>query len=75
MSGVELANRLVGKHPDLKVLLMSGHAEEFVFPNHGTHSNHSLLLKPFGKEELLAKVGELLPVKSQISGVGVGIQL
>jgi PAS domain S-box-containing protein len=75
MSGVELANRLVGKHPDLKVLLMSGHAEEFVFPNHGTHSNHSLLLKPFGKEELLAKVGELLPVKSQSSGVGVGIQL
>jgi two-component system cell cycle sensor histidine kinase/response regulator CckA len=61
MSGVELANRLVQKHPGHKVLLMSGHAEEVVFPNQGMTANYSLLLKPFGKEELLTRVGELLP--------------
>jgi CheY-like chemotaxis protein len=66
MSGVELANRLVGKCPGLKVLLMSGHAEEFVFPNDGITTNHSLLLKPFGKEEILTKVGELLPISPRV---------
>jgi CheY-like chemotaxis protein len=66
MSGVELANRLISKNPDLKVLLMSGHAEEFVFPNNGTTANHFLLLKPFGKEEILAKVGELLPISPRV---------
>jgi two-component system, cell cycle sensor histidine kinase and response regulator CckA len=61
MSGVELANRLTTKHPDLKVLLMSGHAAEVVFPNQGINPNRSLLLKPFGKEDLLNKVRELIP--------------
>jgi nitrogen-specific signal transduction histidine kinase/CheY-like chemotaxis protein len=61
MSGVELANRLTIKQPDLKVLLMSGHAEEFVFPDQGVGATHSLLLKPFAKEDLLSKVHELIP--------------
>jgi YesN/AraC family two-component response regulator len=61
MSGVELANRLTSKHPDLKVLLMSGHAEEVVFPDQGVSANRSLLLKPFAKEDLLNKVRELIP--------------
>ena len=65
MSGVELANRLLSRYPDLKVLLMSGHAEEFVFPNHGT-TNHSLLLKPFSKEKILKRVGELLPISPRV---------
>ena len=61
MSGVELANRLTIKQPDLKVLLMSGHAEEFVFPDQGMGAARSLLLKPFAKEDLLSKVHELIP--------------
>jgi two-component system, cell cycle sensor histidine kinase and response regulator CckA len=61
ITGVELANRMANKQPDLKVLLMSGHAEEVVFSNQGVNADRALLLKPFGKEELLAKVRELLP--------------
>ena len=60
MSGVDLANRLTTQHPGLAVLLMSGHAEEVVFPNQEVNSNRSLLLKPFSQEELLTKVRELL---------------
>jgi len=60
ISGVELANRLTSKQPDLKVLLMSGHAQEFVFPDQDGRVNHSLLLKPFAKEDLLNKVCELI---------------
>jgi two-component system, cell cycle sensor histidine kinase and response regulator CckA len=60
MSGVELSSRLTSKHPDLMVLLMSGHAEEVVFSNQEVNANRSLLLKPFSKEELLTRVRELL---------------
>jgi len=60
ISGVELANRLTSKQPDLKVLLMSGHAQEFVFPDQDGRVNHSLLLKPFAKVDLLNKVCELI---------------
>ncbi len=60
ISGVELANRLTSKQPNLKVLLMSGHAQEFVFPDQDGRVNHSLLLKPFAKEDLLNKVCELI---------------
>lgn len=60
MSGVDLANRLTTKHPDLPILLMSGHAEEVVFSNQEVNANRSLLLKPFSKEELLTRVRELL---------------
>jgi two-component system cell cycle sensor histidine kinase/response regulator CckA len=61
MSGVELANRLTGQHSELKVLLMSGYTEEVLFPNQEAREDRSLLQKPFGKDELLNKVRELLP--------------
>lgn len=60
MTGVELANRLISQHSELKVLLMSGYTEEVLFPDQ-EDSSRSLLLKPFGQDELLNKVRELLP--------------
>ncbi|MEA2435434.1 MAG: two-component system, cell cycle sensor histidine kinase and response regulator CckA [Actinomycetota bacterium] len=60
MSGVELANHLVSRRPTLKVLLMSGYAEEVLFPDQEPSGSRPLLLKPFGKEDLLTKVRELL---------------
>ena len=60
MSGVDLANHLTGRQSDLKVLMMSGYAEEVLFSDQEAHGNRSLMLKPFGKEELLTRVRELL---------------
>ena len=60
MSGVELADRLTSQHSELKVLLMSGYTEEVLFPDQ-EDGNRALLLKPFGQDELLNKVRELLP--------------
>ena len=57
MSGVELADRAVSARSGLRVLLMSGYAEEVVAPDAKTdRTTYQLLSKPFDKKVLLAEV-------------------
>ena len=56
MSGVELADRLTRVRSGLRVLLMSGYAEDVVVPHVKTDRIYRLLSKPFDKESLLAEV-------------------
>jgi CheY-like chemotaxis protein len=62
MGGYELADRLLQKNPDLKVLFISGYENEnkpkelslFTPPNH-----FDFLQKPFSHEELLKRLSQL----------------
>jgi CheY-like chemotaxis protein len=59
MSGRELAKRIIHLHPDAKVLLMSGYAEQ---PAEDGDAGplHAFLSKPFTSAQLTTKVGEAL---------------
>jgi signal transduction histidine kinase len=59
MGGDVLMNRLAMQHPNIPVLVMSGHAEDDSKANIRNLSGR-LLKKPFGPPQLLAKVREAL---------------
>ena len=60
MSGCELARQLILSRPDLKVLFISGHAED-VISRHGVLVPEvNFLQKPFPAENLMRKVRELI---------------
>jgi PAS domain S-box-containing protein len=56
-NGVEFGKRLQDAHPDLPVVYMTGYAEPGLVPR---GSNMSVLKKPFGLDELLHSVEDLL---------------
>ena len=60
MHGLELVDRALATTPDLRVLLMTGHALELTTQLGGRESHLPLLLKPFSAEQLLAKVRDAL---------------
>jgi len=51
LSGPRLANRIKRERPDIKVLLMSGYAED-VRSKEGSWPDYELLCKPFHKDDL-----------------------
>lgn len=55
MRGTELARRLIERHPQLRVLYMSGYSEEKVPPD-AAH----FIPKPFRREALIRKIREVL---------------
>ncbi|WP_187426813.1 ATP-binding response regulator [Geothermobacter ehrlichii] len=59
MTGPELAGRLVADHPGLKVILMSGYADQEVFEQMAV-AYDELLLKPFTRERLLRQIRAVL---------------
>ena len=60
LNGRELADRLTGLRPLMKVLYMSGYTDD-VIAQHGALDDHArLLAKPFGTMDLLRKVREVL---------------
>jgi FixJ family two-component response regulator len=60
MSGKELAERLISRHPDLRVLYTSGYTNE-VIAHHGIlEDNTAFLQKPFTPKSLAQKVQEVL---------------
>ena len=63
MSGPEVAQRLHGSRPDLKILFMSGFSTEVVVV-HGLHTGDPLLVKPFSLDTLGRKVHEILDYRS-----------
>ncbi|MDH3255394.1 MAG: response regulator [Acidobacteriota bacterium] len=60
MNGVELAERLTARRPDLKVLLLSGYAERAIIEDKLADPRTPFLGKPFKVADLLAKVREVL---------------
>jgi PAS domain S-box-containing protein len=60
MNGKELSERLKGLRPDLKVLFMSGYTADVIAHRGVLESGLSFLHKPFGPDELAAKVREVL---------------
>ena len=60
MSGVELADRLARERPDVRILFMTGYAEEGVV-NEGIPGKHRECIgKPFTQEQITARVRNIL---------------
>ena len=60
MSGGELARTLRARHPSIRILLMSGYAEDVIEREVGSAGSMRLLPKPFSVKTLAAVVRELL---------------
>jgi CheY-like chemotaxis protein len=59
MTGVELATRLGGRHPGLRVLFMSGYTDAHLAAR-GQPIDADLIRKPFNASALASKVAEML---------------
>ena len=64
MLGTDLARELQGRHPDLRVLFMSGHAQAVIGSATPLPPGAKLLQKPFMEAELLSKLSEVLSAPS-----------
>jgi two-component system, cell cycle sensor histidine kinase and response regulator CckA len=60
INGRVLAERLAPRHPDMKVLYMSGYTDAFIAGHGVLEAGTHLLHKPFTEEALMRKVRELL---------------
>jgi PAS domain S-box-containing protein len=60
VNGRELARQIVQLHPQIKVLLTSGYAEEFIEPGKMVDSEVSFLQKPFTPDILSGKICQIL---------------
>ena len=64
MNGGQLAKRLTGTRPAMKVVFMSGHPPDVVLHHGVLDAGFVLIAKPFTASGLLAKVGEVLDAAS-----------
>ncbi len=62
MGGGELAQRMKGVRPDLKVLYVSGYSDDQVVGEDASHAGSAFLQKPFAPDTLLRKLREMLDV-------------
>ena len=63
LSGREVATHLRLSNPKLKVLYMSGYADDVISPGDILSSGASLIRKPFGPQQLAAEVRAVLGVR------------
>ena len=63
-TGVDLARRLTGLHPEMKVVLMSGYTDDALASREADRTTADAFLeKPFATQDLLRVLRELLSVK------------
>ena len=60
MNGCQLAEQLLSQHPALRILFMSGYAEDVLATNVGLVPGAAFLGKPFKPKALVTKVREVL---------------
>jgi two-component system, cell cycle sensor histidine kinase and response regulator CckA len=60
MSGRELAELVTGRHPDTKVIYMSGYTTDAIVQHGIIESNRAFLQKPFSPDAVVRKVREVL---------------
>jgi CheY-like chemotaxis protein len=60
MNGLKMAEELKKRRPSLKILFMSGHAEEMLSSQGGLDLHLDLLSKPFVPKVLVSRVQEVL---------------
>jgi CheY-like chemotaxis protein len=69
INGRELALEILQLRPNLKVLLMSGYAEDVILPPGLPESEIAFLPKPFTQDVLAAKVREVLGLDDDLRGL------
>ena len=70
MSGGQLAELLLERDPNLKVLFMSGYSEKVVLRHKISDLHTNFLQKPFTLRALAAKIREALGCASAAAGAG-----
>ena len=60
VSGLELADRLEGERPDMRILFMTGYAEEVVADVGILGEHRECIGKPFTQEQITKRVRKLL---------------
>jgi two-component system, cell cycle sensor histidine kinase and response regulator CckA len=60
LSGRELAKQVIARHPDAKVIYMSGYTNDAIIQHGVLESEVSFLQKPFSPDSLVRKVREVL---------------
>jgi len=60
MSGVELADRLERERPDMRILFMTGYAEEVIVNEGILGKRRECIGKPFTREEITKRVRKIL---------------
>jgi PAS domain S-box-containing protein len=71
-TGPQVAAELLAQRPELKVLYMSGHADDANMPLALSGADTAFVQKPFTHDRLAAAVGELLDRESEPVGRAVG---
>ena len=60
LSGPALIDRLAMRHPEARVLFMSGYTDDALAPNHFADRGSAFLAKPFTPAALIGRVREVL---------------
>ena len=63
MSGWEVAEKILAAHPEVRILLTSGYSEKYIALPGALDHHIDFIRKPFNRQELLEKIGEILDKK------------
>ncbi len=70
MSGRQLAEKMLERHPGLPVLYMSGYSDGLLGHEHVLDDGIEFIEKPFSSASLLTRVGGMLPVTAALNRTG-----
>ncbi|HCR86329.1 MAG TPA: hypothetical protein DIV86_06590, partial [Alphaproteobacteria bacterium] len=60
ISGPEMVEKVLAKHPNIKVVFVSGYGEDVFYQQYGMEREFNFLSKPYSLNQLAEKVKELL---------------